>query len=52
MNDYEVDCPHCQKVIGIDSDQLPDKACDDEVIECHHCEKDITFGWYAEIELR
>jgi len=47
-----IDCPHCKKENDIDSDYLPDAACEDAEYQCDFCEKEFSFGWYAELELR
>lgn len=47
-------CPKCEKIIDLSSDsyELPDRACDDEEIECEYCEHVFSIGWYATAELR
>ena len=52
MSEFFIDCPKCENEMGIEGDELPDKACDDFTHECEHCKQPIKLGWYAEIETR
>lgn len=47
-----IKCPECKYVSELDSDDLPNNACDDKEFECHDCEATFNIGWYATAELR
>ena len=47
-----IDCPKCGHKIDLDNEDLPDRACDDEEIECSKCDHLFLVGWYATAELR
>jgi len=49
---YEINCPKCEKEINVESEDLPERACDDGDIDCPHCEHSFKFGWIAELETR
>lgn len=46
----KIECPACKKEIDV-THKLPERACDDEVIECG-CGEELTIGWYATTEVR
>ena len=48
----DIDCPECGFNIEFDTGDLPDKACDDKLIECPACLEEFYVGWYATAELR
>jgi hypothetical protein len=45
-------CPLCEEINEIETDELPEKVCDDMAHECQHCDGEMTIGWYAEVEVR
>lgn len=50
---YEIICPHCRiEIVDIDSEELPERACDDAEMECPHCNHTFKFGWVAQLETR
>ena len=40
-----ITCPKCKEEIDV-TDQLPERACDTEEIECD-CGAYLVIGWYA-----
>lgn len=48
----KINCPKCDAEIEIDSEQLPDCACDDADCTCPECDYDFKYGWYATLEVR
>jgi DNA primase catalytic subunit len=47
-----IECPECGFDNDLDSDDLPERACDSESFECKKCEHEFLIGWSAEAELR
>lgn len=48
----EIECPECDKICKDLGDILPERACDDTICECPHCEHEFKIGWFAEVEYR
>ena len=47
-----VECLQCEQESEVESENLPDRACDDADYTCLHCGHVFLIGWYAEVELR
>lgn len=45
-------CPSCLEDNEVDSEDMPNRSCDDMEYECPHCTQEMTIGWIAEIEVR
>jgi len=45
-------CPMCDEDNEVDTEAMPDRACDAMDYECAHCNLEMTIGWFAEIEVR
>lgn len=48
----KINCPECGVEIEIDSEDIPDCACDEAECDCPECECEFKFGWYATLEVR
>lgn len=48
----DIDCPKCQAVIEVYSEDLPELACDSCDYTCPECSAVFQIGWYAEAEVR
>ena len=47
-----IECPKCDEVNDLDSDDLPANACDSTDYKCVKCKHVFQIGWCAEAELR
>ena len=50
MNTFE--CPNCGDTCEVETQDLPDNACDEMNYECPHCDQLMKIGWHAEVEVR
>ncbi len=50
----DLECPLCLQINEVESEDLPEKACDSVQYCCpnEECEGEMTIGWYAEVEVR
>lgn len=48
----EIECPECEFFSEVETEDLPDRACDSKEFECGDCGHPFQIGWYAEVELR
>ena len=44
---FDVTCPHCHEDVELESDDLPDNACDEIKGSCPSCDSPVIIGWYA-----
>jgi predicted Zn finger-like uncharacterized protein len=47
-----IECPNCEQDVNVESEDLPERACDDMEIDCGKCGHTFSIGWYAELEIR
>ena len=47
-----IECPECDHDIDLESEDMPDRACDETEIECPLCQHEFKVGWYATAEYR
>ena len=47
-----LECPVCYEKNDIDTEGMPDNACDNIRFECPGCGSSYDIGWYSEIEVR
>ena len=48
----ELECPECNKLLDISTEDLPECCCDSTDHICPHCDHEFKLGWYAELEIR
>jgi len=48
----EIECPNCNNLCQIDSEDLSPDTNDSEGYECNYCGHVFEIGWYAEAGLR
>lgn len=48
----EFTCPVCDTDNEVEWEDMPDRAADDKVYFCKHCETEMKIGWVAEVEVR
>lgn len=46
------ECLSCDEKLDIDTEDMPDNACDVVDFECPHCHQEMTLGWVSLVEVR
>lgn len=47
-----IECPDCGFDIKLNTEDLPERACDEVEIECGTCRCLIIVGWYPVAEIK